>query len=87
MGLWGLAEALGTATRLLCLKEQGGFQNCRRNIFRGWQLAAGSEIWVVKHLGAFQMLLAACVPPPNPGAFGGATPQDLGVRDSRICFG
>lgn len=68
MRLWSLTEALGW---LLRTKEQGRFQNCQRNIFRGWQLLAGSEIWVLKRLGAFQMLLAAHIPPLKLGLLEG----------------
>lgn len=79
VGLWSLTVALRTAGWLLHMKQQGRFQNCQRNIFRGWRLLAGSDIWVLKHLGAFQMSSAAHIPPLKLGLLEG--PPQRSYRD------
>lgn len=62
VGLWSLAEALGTAGWLLRSEERGRRQNCLRNVSRGWRLLAGGGVWVLRHLGAFQMIKSAHIP-------------------------
>lgn len=49
------------------VEEQGRFQ--ARETF----VEAGSEVWVLKHSGAFQMLLAAHIPPLKPWILEGPT--------------
>lgn len=67
VGWWSPAEAVGTAGWLLRLKEQGRVSKLPAETL----LLAGSEIWVLKHLGAF----SSSHPSPETGAFGGATPE------------
>lgn len=49
------------------MEEQGRYQG--RETF----VEAGSEGWVLKHSGAFQLLLAAHIPPRKPWILEGPT--------------
>lgn len=83
MGAGGVVEphrGSGLVGWLLFLEETRQFQNCKRNVCRSWWLLAGSELWVLKLLGAktlgcFSNVFISPHPCPEIAAFGEATPR------------
>lgn len=98
MGAGGVVEphrGSGHGEWLLHMEEKEQFQNCQRNVCRSWWLLAGSEVWVLKLLGAktlgcFSNVFISPHPCLEFRTFGGATPRSyraLHVEELEDSFG